>query len=137
MPFKVKAIHDNKTIKKVIENSKAEVIEEVEIKKRKKKSKIVGKKQCYEYQREELLAKIKINPALKLTVGQILILFPDYTANQLKHFRSAAYQGNDAPPFDDRFGRPKYVYNQFYAWHHKENTADKTAKAEKRVKEVK
>lgn len=103
---------------------------------KKKRKKIVGKKQCYEYQREELMEKIKINPGLKLTVGQILVLFPDYTANQLKHFRSAAYQGDDAPPVDNRFGRPKYVYNQFYAWHHKENTADKTAKAAKELKAV-
>ena len=103
---------------------------------KKPRKKIVGKKQCYEYQREELLEKIKINPALKLTVGQILVLFPDYTANQLKHFRSAAYKGNDAPPFDDRFGRPKYVYNQFYAWHNKENTADKSAKSAKGLKAV-
>ena len=70
--------------------------------------KIVGKKQTHEYKKEELLKKIKNNPALKLSVGQILILFSDYTANQLKHFRSAAYKGNDAPPVDDRFGRPRY-----------------------------
>ena len=103
---------------------------------RKNVPKVVGKKQTHEYCKEQLLKKIKNNPSLKLTVGQILILFPDYTANQLKHFRSAAYKGNDAPPFDDRFGRPKYVYNQFYAWHHKENTADKTAKSEKGLKAV-
>ena len=94
--------------------------------------KIVGKKQTHVYKKEELLKKIKNNPALKLSVGQILILFSDYTANQLKHFRSAAYKGNDAPPFDDRFGRPRYQYDQFLAWH--ENTTAKSAKALKVVK---
>ncbi len=99
---------------------------------RKNVPKIVGKKQTHEYKKEELLKKIKNNPALKLSVGQILILFSDYTANQLKHFRSAAYKGNDAPPFDDRFGRPRYQYDQFLAWH--ENTTAKSAKALKVVK---
>ena len=65
----------------------------------------------------------------KAFLGQILILFPDYTANQLKHFRSAAYKGNDAPPVDDRFGRPRYQYDQFLGWH--KNTAEKTAKTAK------
>ena len=95
-------------------------------------TKVVGKRKKFEYCKKELLEKLKNNPALKLTVGQILILFPDYTANQLKHFRSAAYKGNDAPPFDDRFGRPRYQYDQFLAWH--ENTTAKSAKALKVVK---
>ena len=96
---------------------------------RKSVPKIVGKKQTHNYCKEEILKKIKNNPSLKLTVGQILILFPDYTANQLKHFRSAAYKGNDAPPVDLRFGRPRYQYDQFLGWH--KNTADKTAKTAK------
>ena len=50
-------------------------------------TKVVGKRKKFEYCKKELLEKLKNNPALKLTVGQILILFPDYTANQLKHFR--------------------------------------------------
>lgn len=102
---------------------------------KKKRKKIVGKKQCHEYQREELMKKIQNNPGLKLSVGQILILFPDYTANQLKHFRSAAYSGNDAPPVDLRFGRPRYQYDQFNAWHNK-NTSAKTAKTAKELKAV-
>ena len=96
---------------------------------RKSVPKIVGKKQTHNYCKEEILKKIKNNPSLKLSVGQILILFPDYTANQLKHFRSAAYKGNDAPPVDLRFGRPRYQYDQFLGWH--KNTADKTAKTAK------
>jgi hypothetical protein len=91
--------------------------------------KVVGKKQTHEYCKEQLLKKIKNNPSLKLTVGQILILFSDYTANQLKHFRSASYKGNDAPPVDLRFGRPRYQYDQFLGWH--KNTAAKTAKTAK------
>ena len=71
-------------------------------------------------------------PGIKLTVGQILILFPDFTANQLKYFRSAAYKKNDGPPVDLRFGRPRYQYDQFAGWH--ENTSAKTAKALKVVK---
>ena len=97
--------------------------------------KVVGKKQTHEYCKEQLLKKIKNNPSLKLTVGQILILFSDYTANQLKHFRSAAYKGNDAPPVDDRFGRPRYQYDQFKGWN--ENTKAKTAKTAKELKAVK
>ena len=96
---------------------------------RKSVPKIVGKKQTHNYCKEEILKKIKNNPSLKLSVGQILILFPDYTANQLKHFRSAAYKGDDAPPVDLRFGRPRYQYDQFLGWH--KNTADKTAKTAK------
>ena len=96
---------------------------------------IVGKKTKFEYSKEDLLKKLEINPALKLTVGQILVLFQDYTANQLKYFRSKAYRGDDAPPVDIRFGRPRYVYNQFLAWHNK-NTQDKSAKAAKELKAV-
>ena len=98
-------------------------------------TKHVGKRKKFEYCKKELLEKLKNNPALKLTVGQILILFPDYTANQLKHFRSIAYKGNDAPPVDDRFGRPRYQYDQFKGWN--ENTKAKTAKTAKELKAVK
>ncbi len=93
------------------------------------RKKIVGKRQTHEYLKEELIKKIQKNPLLKLSVGQILILFPDYTANQLKHFRSAVYKGDDKPPVDLRFGRPRYQYDQFLGWH--KNTAAKTAKAAK------
>ena len=96
------------------------------------RSKVVASRRVFETCKKELLKKLQNNPSLKLSVGQILILFPDYTANQLKHFRSAAYKGNDAPPFDDRFGRPRYQYDQFLAWH--ENTTAKSAKALKVVK---
>ena len=93
------------------------------------RSKVVASRRVFETCKKELLKKLQNNPSLKLSVGQILILFPDYTANQLKHFRSAAYKGNDAPPVDDRFGRPRYQYDQFLGWH--KNTAEKTAKAAK------
>ena len=110
------------------------------VKNKKTKVSIVGKRQTHEINREILLQKIENNPGLKLSVGQILLLFSDYTANQLKHFRSKSYKGNDAPPCDARHGRPKYIYNQFYAWHNKvikeENTADKTAKTANAVRSV-
>ena len=93
------------------------------------RSKVVASRRVFETCKKELLKKLQNNPSLKLSVGQILILFPDYTANQLKHFRSAAYKGNDAPPVDLRFGRPRYQYDQFLGWH--KNTAEKTAKAAK------
>lgn len=121
-----------------------------EIKNKKKRQIVVGAKQTHQYYRQELLEKVKKFPNLRLTVGQILVLFPDYTANQLKHFRSSAYKGNDSPPCDQRHGRPAYIYNQFHAWHHKldivlndpyakdeKNTAEETAKTAKRVKAVK
>ena len=99
------------------------------------RNKVVGKRKVLETCKEQLLKKLQNNPSLKLSVGQILILFPDYTANQLKHFRSAAYKGNDAPPVDLRFGRPRYQYDQFYSWN--ENTKAKTAKEAKEFKVVK
>ena len=98
-------------------------------------TKVVGKRKKFEYCKKELLEKLKNNPALKLTVGQILILFPDYTANQLKHFRSKAYKGNDKHPVDDRFGRQRYQYDQFNSWN--ENTKAKTEKTAKELKVVK
>ena len=97
--------------------------------------KVVANRRVFETSKKELLKKLQNNPSLKLSVGQILILFPDYTANQLKHFRSAAYKGNDAPPVDLRFGRPRYQYDQFYSWN--ENTKAKTAKEAKEFKVVK
>ena len=99
------------------------------------RSKVVASRRVFETCKKELLKKLQNNPSLKLSVGQILILFPDYTANQLKHFRSAAYKGNDAPPVDLRFGRPRYQYDQFYSWN--ENTKAKTAKEAKEFKVVK
>ncbi len=99
------------------------------------RSKVVASRRVFETCKKELLKKLQNNPSLKLSVGQILILFPDYTANQLKHFRSAAYKGNDAPPVDLRFGRPRYQYDQFYSWN--ENTKAKTAKEAKELKVVK
>ena len=99
------------------------------------RSKVVASRRVFETCKKELLKKLQKNPSLKLSVGQILILFPDYTANQLKHFRSAAYKGNDAPPVDLRFGRPRYQYDQFYSWN--ENTKAKTAKEAKEFKVVK
>ena len=99
------------------------------------RSKVVASRRVFETCKKELLKKLQNNPSLKLSVGQILILFPDYTANQLKHFRSAAYKGNDAPPVDLRFGRPRYQYDQFKGWN--ENTKAKTAKTAKELKAVK
>ena len=99
------------------------------------RSKVVASRRVFETCKKELLKKLQNNPSLKLSVGQILILFPDYTANQLKHFRSAAYKGNDAPPVDLRFGRPRYQYDQFYSWN--ENTKAKTEKTAKELKVVK
>ena len=99
------------------------------------RSKVVASRRVFETCKKELLKKLQNNPSLKLSVGQILTLFSDYTANQLKHFRSAAYKGNDAPPVDLRFGRPRYQYDQFYSWN--ENTKAKTAKTAKELKAVK
>ena len=99
------------------------------------RSKVVASRRVFETCKKELLKKLQNNPSLKLSVGQILILFPDYTANQLKHFRSAAYKGNDAPPVDLRFGRPRYQYDQFNSWN--ENTKAKTEKTAKELKVVK
>ena len=73
-------------------------------------TKHVGKRKKFEYCKKELLEK-------------------------LKNFRSAAYKGNDAPPVDDRFGRPRYQYDQFKGWN--ENTKAKTAKTAKELKAVK
>ena len=56
------------------------------------RSKVVFSRKKFEIRKEKLLEKVKNNPGIKLTVGQILILFPDFTANQLKYFRSAAYK---------------------------------------------
>ena len=99
------------------------------------RSKVVASRRVFETCKKELLKKLQNNPSLKLSVGQILILFPDYTANQLKHFRSASYKGNDAPPVDLRFGRPRYQYDQFNSWN--ENTKAKTEKTAKELKVVK
>ena len=99
------------------------------------RSKVVFSRKKFEIRKEKLLEKVKNNPGIKLTVGQILILFPDFTANQLKYFRSAAYKKNDGPPVDLRFGRPRYQYDQFYSWN--ENTKAKTEKTAKELKVVK
>ena len=99
------------------------------------RTKVVFNRKKFEIRKEKLLEKVKNNPGIKLTVGQILILFPDFTANQLKYFRSAAYKKNDGPPVDLRFGRPRYQYDQFYSWN--ENTKAKTEKTAKELKVVK
>ena len=99
------------------------------------RTKVVFSRKKFEIRKEKLLKKVKNNPGIKLTVGQILILFPDFTANQLKYFRSAAYKKNDGPPVDLRFGRPRYQYDQFYSWN--ENTKAKTEKTAKELKVVK
>ena len=99
------------------------------------RTKVVFSRKKFEIRKEKLLEKVKNNPGIKLTVGQILILFPDFTANQLKYFRSAAYKKNDGPPVDLRFGRPRYQYDQFYSWN--ENTKAKTEKTAKELKVVK
>ena len=52
------------------------------------RTKVVFSRKKFEIRKEKLLEKVKNNPGIKLTVGQILILFPDFTANQLKYFRT-------------------------------------------------
>lgn len=76
----------------------------------------------YEYSKAELLKMIKERSSIKLNKAQILILFPDLTANQIKYMTSPRCRHTDVIPCERIGSKPYFIYDQVLAWFNKDRS---------------
>lgn len=68
----------------------------------------------YNYNREELLQKVKANPSLKLNSGQLMLLIPHLTRNFIKHRCSPRCKY--PMPHSREGNKPFFILNQVDAY---------------------
>ena len=72
---------------------------------KKKRKKIVGKKQCHEYQREELMKKIQNNPGLKFSAYLDAVIDMNGTTDFLEIYGEVDVASGGTPHFDGATNR--------------------------------
>ena len=80
------------------------------------------KRNGYEYNQQDLLKMVEVNPNLKLNKAQTLILFPNLTSNQIKYMTSPRCRHEDIIPCERIGNKPYFIYNQVAAWNNKDRS---------------